>query len=59
MRCRRRKRAPGEQLCFITSPEPSLGALEALSSLDLHYPKVDKAQLQELAAAKRALLGGK
>jgi PPK2 family polyphosphate:nucleotide phosphotransferase len=32
--------------------------IETLDSLDLHYPKVDKARLKELAAAKRALLGG-
>jgi PPK2 family polyphosphate:nucleotide phosphotransferase len=30
--------------------------IDALASLDLHYPKVDKAKLKELATAKRSLL---
>jgi hypothetical protein len=30
--------------------------IDALASLDLHYPKVSKAKLQELAVAKEALL---
>jgi hypothetical protein len=30
--------------------------IDALASLDLHYPKVDEAQLAELAAAKETLL---
>jgi PPK2 family polyphosphate:nucleotide phosphotransferase len=30
--------------------------IDALASLDLHYPKVGKAKLQELAVAKEALL---
>ena len=33
--------------------------IEALDGLDLRYPKVSKAKLKELAAAKRVLLGGK
>ena len=33
--------------------------IEALSSLDLHYPKVSKDKLKELAAAKKTLLVGK
>jgi PPK2 family polyphosphate:nucleotide phosphotransferase len=33
--------------------------IDALASLDLSYPKVDKETLKELAAAKRKLLGGK
>jgi PPK2 family polyphosphate:nucleotide phosphotransferase len=33
--------------------------IDALASLDLHYPKVDKAQLERLAAAKETLLGKK
>jgi len=33
--------------------------IEALDSLNLRYPKVTKEKLQELAAAKRVLLGGK
>jgi PPK2 family polyphosphate:nucleotide phosphotransferase len=35
------------------------GVIEALSSVDLHYPKVSKGKLKELAAAKRALQAGK
>jgi hypothetical protein len=30
--------------------------IDTLASLGLHYPKVDQAKLDELAAAKRALL---
>jgi len=33
--------------------------IEALDALDLHYPKVDKEKLKELAAAKQVLIGGK
>jgi PPK2 family polyphosphate:nucleotide phosphotransferase len=33
--------------------------IDALASLDLHYPKVDKAKLKELAEAKKALLAEK
>jgi PPK2 family polyphosphate:nucleotide phosphotransferase len=33
--------------------------VDALDSLDLHYPKVDKTHLKELEEAKRALLAGK
>jgi hypothetical protein len=33
--------------------------VDTLYSLDLKYPKVSKEKRQELAAAKRALLGGK
>jgi PPK2 family polyphosphate:nucleotide phosphotransferase len=33
--------------------------IEALDAVDLHYPKVSKEKLKELAAAKRALVGGK
>jgi PPK2 family polyphosphate:nucleotide phosphotransferase len=33
--------------------------IEALDALDLHYPKVSKEKLKELAAAKRVLLGAK
>jgi PPK2 family polyphosphate:nucleotide phosphotransferase len=33
--------------------------IEALSSLDLHYPKVSEEKLKELAAAKQALEAGK
>jgi PPK2 family polyphosphate:nucleotide phosphotransferase len=31
--------------------------VDGLASLDLHYPKLDKAKLGELAAARKALLG--
>jgi PPK2 family polyphosphate:nucleotide phosphotransferase len=31
--------------------------VDGLASLDLHYPKLDKSKLAELAAARRALLG--
>ena len=33
--------------------------IEALDALDLHYPKVSKEKLNELAAAKRTLVGTK
>ena len=33
--------------------------VDALASLDLHYPKVDKKQLADLAAARKALLARK
>ena len=33
--------------------------IDALDALDLHYPKVSKEKLNELAAAKRSLLGTK
>ena len=33
--------------------------IDALASLDLHYPKVDKAKLEELARAKEGLLAEK
>ncbi len=33
--------------------------IDALASLDLHYPKVDEKKLEELAAAKQTLLGSK
>jgi Polyphosphate kinase 2 (PPK2) len=32
--------------------------IDALSSLDLHYPKVNKEKLKELAVSKKALLAG-
>ena len=33
--------------------------IDALASLDLHYPKVDKKQLADLAIARKALLAEK
>jgi hypothetical protein len=34
----------------------SAAIIDALGSLDLHYPRVDAARLRELARAKRTLL---
>jgi len=44
---------------WFTRVVVAAGVVEALSSLDLHYPEVGKDKLRELAAAKRALLAGK
>ena len=44
---------------WFTRVVVAAAVVEALSSLDLHYPEVGKEKLKELAAAKRALLGGK
>ena len=33
--------------------------VETLDSLDLHYPKVDKARRQDLAAVRKVLIEGK
>jgi hypothetical protein len=49
---------PADNKCF-TRVVVAAAVIEALSSLDLHYPKVNKEKLKELAAAKRALLAGK
>ena len=42
-------------------PEPGFpevrAIIDALASLDLHYPELSPAKLKDLAAAKRALLG--
>jgi hypothetical protein len=35
-----------------------VAVIEALCSLDLHYPKVKKEKLKELAAAKEGVAGG-
>jgi polyphosphate kinase 2 (PPK2 family) len=45
----------------LENPEKNVAAavIEALDALDLHYPKVSKEKLKELAAAKQVLLGGK
>jgi PPK2 family polyphosphate:nucleotide phosphotransferase len=44
---------------WFTRVVVAAAVIEALSSLDLHYPKVTKGKLKELAAAKKALLAGK
>jgi PPK2 family polyphosphate:nucleotide phosphotransferase len=44
---------------WFTRVVVAAAVIEALSSLDLHYPKVSDEKLQELAAAKRALQAGK
>ncbi len=44
---------------WFTRVVVAAGVIEALSSLDLHYPEVSKEKLKQLAAAKRALLAGK
>jgi polyphosphate kinase 2 (PPK2 family) len=44
---------------WFTRVVVAAGVIEALSSLDLHYPEVSKEKLKELAATKRALLAGK
>ena len=44
---------------WFTRVVVAAAVIEALSSLDLHYPKVSKAKLKELAVAKRALTAGR
>ena len=44
---------------WFTRVVVAAAVIEALSSLDLHYPKVNKEKLKELAAARKALLAGK
>jgi polyphosphate kinase 2 (PPK2 family) len=44
---------------WFTRVVVAAAVIEALDSLDLHYPKVDKQRLKELGAAKRALLASK
>ena len=44
---------------WFTRVVVAAAVIEALSSLDLHYPKVNKEKLKELAAAKKALLAAK
>jgi PPK2 family polyphosphate:nucleotide phosphotransferase len=44
---------------WFTRVVVAAAVIEALSSLDLHYPKVNKEKLKELAAAKRALNAGR
>jgi len=44
---------------WFTRVVVAAGVVEALSSLDLHYPEVGNQKLKELAAAKPAFLGYK
>jgi PPK2 family polyphosphate:nucleotide phosphotransferase len=44
---------------WFTRVVVAAAVVDTLASLDLKYPKVDKAKLKELDAAKRALLAGK
>src|SRR5262245_13152075 len=44
---------------WFTRVVVAAAAIEALSSLDLHYPEVSKEKLKGLAAAKKVLLGGR
>lgn len=43
---------------WFTRVVVAAAVIEALASLDLHYPKVDDAKLKELAIAKESLLAG-
>jgi PPK2 family polyphosphate:nucleotide phosphotransferase len=43
---------------WFTRVVVAAAVIEALSSLDLHYPKVTREKLKELAAGKKALLAG-
>ena len=49
---------PGDKKWF-TRLIVAAAVIEALASLDLHYPEVSKEKLKELAAAKKALPAGK
>jgi PPK2 family polyphosphate:nucleotide phosphotransferase len=44
---------------WFTRVVVAAAVIDAMASLDLHYPKVDDAKLKELAAAKESLLAGK
>jgi PPK2 family polyphosphate:nucleotide phosphotransferase len=44
---------------WFTRVVVAAAVIDALADLDLHYPKVGDEKLKELAAAKKALLGGK
>jgi PPK2 family polyphosphate:nucleotide phosphotransferase len=44
---------------WFTRVVVAAGVIEALSSLDLHYPTVSQDKLKELAAAKKALVAGR
>jgi Polyphosphate kinase 2 (PPK2) len=49
--------APADNKWF-TRVVVAAAVIEALASLDLHYPEVSEAQFKELAAAKEALIAG-
>jgi polyphosphate kinase 2 (PPK2 family) len=44
---------------WFTRVVVAAAVIEALSSLDLHYPEVGEEKLKELAVAKKALLAGR
>jgi hypothetical protein len=44
---------------WFTRVVVAAAVIDTLAKLELHYPKVDKARLKELAAAKRVLLASK
>jgi len=44
---------------WFTRVVVAAAVIEALSSLDLHYPKVSKGKLKELAVTKKALVAGR
>jgi PPK2 family polyphosphate:nucleotide phosphotransferase len=44
---------------WFTRTVVAAAVIETLDSLDLHYPKVSKKKLEELAAAKHVLIGGR
>src|SRR5262249_12499703 len=44
---------------WFTRVVVAAAVIEALSSLNLHYPEVSKEKLKELGAAKKALLTGR
>ena len=44
---------------WFTRVVVAAAVIDTLAALDLHYPKVGKEKLEELAAAKQALLAGK
>ena len=44
---------------WFTRTVVAAAVIETLDSLNLHYPKVSKEKLEELAAAKQVLIGGK
>ncbi len=44
---------------WFTRIAVAAAVIETLDALNLHYPKVSKEKLKELAAAKQVLVGGK
>ena len=43
---------------WFTRTVVAAAVIETLDALDLHYPKVSKEKLEELAATKHVLIGG-